>query len=386
MNPRSPEATEARARAFLSELLMSVPLARGQGDKAARLAALERAALFTPVFAGWPSPVDAWLDEARTLACEQGESATLTRLALREAVLLMRRRDFDRALAALDRLETGDREPGPGERCWLLATRARIQVRQQAFDAAQATLELLAGPRVDGWTGWLPQIARAELQVERGELALGAASLRTALLGLPQEMVEERIQVLQSLGYVLIAQVQPRAAREQLELARRLLRAAGIWSEVMQMELAVGSLHAACGDAASAQACFGSAADLCERYPQPELEPLLGLGSARALAALGQGEAAVAVALEVAKRYAQQGSVIGYVSMIVFISALHSDAGRHDEAYRALVTGLVVARQRGWAVVEQVLGARIAHLRDAVLGPERFDAMARELVDRMKAR
>ncbi|MBS0552005.1 MAG: hypothetical protein JSS47_05675, partial [Proteobacteria bacterium] len=237
MNPRSPEATEARARAFLSELLMAVPLARGQGDKAARLAALERAALFTPVFAGWPSPVDAWLDEARTLAHERGEPATLTRLALREAVLLMRRRDFDRALAALDRLETGDREPGPVERCWLLATRARIQVRQQAFDAAQATLEPLAGPRVDGWTGWLPQIARAELQVERGELALGAASLRTALLGLPPEMVEERIQVLQSLGYVLIAQVQPRAAREQLELARRLLRAAGIWSEVMQMEL-----------------------------------------------------------------------------------------------------------------------------------------------------
>ncbi|MBS0551696.1 MAG: hypothetical protein JSS47_04090 [Proteobacteria bacterium] len=87
-----------------------------------------------------------------------------------------------------------------------------------------------------------------------------------------------------------------------------------------------------------------------------------------------------------AKRYAQQGSVIGYVSMIVVLSALHLDAGRHDESYRALVTGLVVARQRGWAVVEQVLGARIAHLRDTVLGPERFDAMARELVERMKAR
>ncbi|MBS0476751.1 MAG: hypothetical protein JSR28_16600 [Proteobacteria bacterium] len=386
MNPRSPEATEARARAILSELLMAVPLAREQGDKAARLAALERAALFTPVFAGWPSPVDAWLEEARTLAREQGETVILSRLSLREAVLLMRRREFDRALAVLEQLETGDPVPAPAERCGLLATRARIHVRRQDFEAALATLELLAGPRVDGWTGWLPQIARAELQVERGEFAAAGASLRTVLLGVPHEMVEERIQALQSLGFVLISQVQPRAAREQLEMAKRLLRAAGIWSEVIQMELAVGSQHAACGDAASAQACFGSAAALCERYPQPELEPLLGLGSARALAALGQGEAAVAVALQVAKWYAQHGSVIGYVSMIVFISALHSDAGRHDEAYRALVTGLVVARQRGWAVVEQVLGARIAHLRDIVLGPERFDAMARELVHRMKAR
>lgn len=386
MNPRSPEATEARARAFLSELLMAVPLARGQGDEAARLAVLERAALFSPVFGGWPTPVDGWLDEARMLARERGDSATLTRLALREAVLLMRRREFDRALAALDQIETAEPAPPAVERCWLLATRARIQVRLHAFDAAQATLDSISGPRVDGWMGWLPQIARAELQVERGEFVAAAASLRTALLGLPQELVEERIQVLQSLGFVLIAQLQPKAAREPLELARRLLRAAGIWPEVIQMDLAVGSLHAACGDAASAQTCYGSAAELCERYPQPDLEPLLGLGSARALAALGQGEAAFSVALEVAKRYAQQGSVIGYVSMIVFIASLHSDAGHHDEAYRTLVTGLVVARHRGWAAVEQVLGARIAHLRDTVLGPERFDAMARELVARMKAR
>ncbi|ATE59888.1 hypothetical protein [Thauera sinica] len=384
MKPHSPEAIEAQARAFLSDLLMAVPLARAQGDDAAMLAALERAALFTPVFPDWPTPVDDWLQQAQALARARREPETLRRLILRRAVVLMRRREFDEALAAL--AQAGEVRGAPAEsgRGWLLATRARILVRRQQFDAARATLETLAGPRDAGWTGWLPVVARAELQLECGEFTAAAATLHTALLGLPAEVVEERIQMLQSLGFVLIAQVEPQAARARLDEARHLLRAAGAWPEVIQMELAVGSLHAACGDAAAAQCRFDAAAGLCERYPQPQLETLLGLASARALAAQGQAGAAVAAALEVAKGYARQGSVIGYVSMIVFVAALHVDAGRHDEAYRALATGLAVARHRGWAVVEQVLRGRITHLRDAVLGPERFDAMARALVERMK--
>lgn len=384
MNPRSPEAIEAQARAFLADLLMAVPLARAQDAAAARLAALERAALFTPVFPDWPTPVDAWLDEAEALAREQGQSALLTRLALRRAVLQMRRREPEAALATLAQVD-GALAPGSAERTWLLATRARILTRQQQFEAAQRTLAEIDWPRVDGWIGWLPLVARGERELEAGALGAAAATLHTALLGLPAEAVEERIQVLQSLGFVLITQGRPQPARVQLDLARRLLRAAGAWPEVIQMDLAVASLHAATGDTAAAQALFADAAALCERHPQPQLETLLGLGLARTLAARGEVEAAVAAALEVAKSHARQGSVLGYVSMIVFVARLQADADRPAEAYRTLATGLAVAQHRRWPAVEQVMRARIAHLREVVLGPERFDAMARELLARMQA-
>lgn len=380
MNPRSPEALETRTRAFLSELLMAVPLARAQGEDAATLAALERAALCTPVFADWPTPVDAWLEEAEGLARALRRPDTLTRLALRRATVLMRRRELEAGLAALAQAEPG--ATAAAARSGLLATRARLQIRAQQFDAARASLAALAAARAPGW---LAVVVRAELELETGALGAAAATLHTALLGLPADAVEEHIQLRQALGFVLITRAQPQAARAQLELARRLLRAAGAWPEVIQMELALASLYAAEGKTAAAQRRFAEAGALCARYPQAELETLLGLGVARTLAARGDSAAAVDAALELTKRYARQGSVVGYVSMIVFVATLHTDAGRHAEAYRALATGLAVARHRGWAAVEPLLRARIADLRERVLGPERFDAMARELVERMKA-
>lgn len=376
MTPRSPAAAEARTRTFLTGLLAAVPIARGQGTPAERLAALERAALFTPVFADWPTPVDEWLEEGRQLARELARADVAARLELRQAVVHMRRLALDAAQAAVDAVQIPAASPtAAADTAWRIATQVRILVRRQDFNAARALLATITPPPRDTWTAWLPIVARAELEVESGDDRAASATLHTALEGMRGELVEERIQCLQALGFVLVTRGAARAARRHLDHARHLLRAAGAWPEVIQMNLAVGSLSAAVHDHATAQRMFQEAGELCRRYPRPQLEALLNMAAARSAAALGTFDLAVAAALEAARRCAAQGSVVGYVSMVVFVARLHAEANRPAEAYRTLATGLAVARHRHWQVVENVLRARIKHLREDVVGAEAFDAM-----------
>ncbi|MDX5411197.1 MAG: hypothetical protein LPJ94_13320 [Thauera sp.] len=383
MTPRSPAAAEARTRTFLTELLAAVPIARGQGTAAERLAALERAALFTPVFADWPTPVDEWLQEGCRLAGELGRTDVVARLELRQAVIHMRRLALDAAQAAVDAVQIPATSPtAAADTAWRIATQARILVRRQGFDAARALLATITPPPRDTWTAWLPIVARAELEVEAGDYGAASATLHTALEGMPGELVEERIQCLQALGFVLVTRGDARAARRPLDHARHLLRAAGAWPEVIQMNLAVGSLSAAVRDHSAAQRMFQEAGELCRRHPRPQLEALLHMGAARSAAALGAFDLAVAAALEAARHYAAHGSVVGYVSMVVFVARLYAEANHPAEAYRTLATGLAVARHRRWQVVEDLLRTRIKHLREDVVGAEAFDAMVTAMLEK----
>ncbi|MBN8456128.1 MAG: hypothetical protein J0M31_24080, partial [Candidatus Accumulibacter sp.] len=96
--PSSPDLELATAR-LLGDRLLDVPLTRARGSARLRLATLLRAACAHPVFAGWPTPVDDWLDEAALLADEVADADARGRVLLRRAIVRMRRLDLDAALA-----------------------------------------------------------------------------------------------------------------------------------------------------------------------------------------------------------------------------------------------------------------------------------------------
>ena len=371
---------EAQTRELLTEALMNVPLLRRRGPPEAHLAALVRACLLHPVFPDWRSPVDAWLEEAEALSRELERPDILASLAIRGAEVRMRRLDYDGALDRLRRRGDAPLPLSPAHAAWAALTEARVLARRRAFDEARARLDGVSPPPGDAWLGGLLRLAWGELHLEANELDAAEAALSDALDRLPFERVEERIQAAQSLGFVHISRADVPRALDRLDEARRMLRGAGAWSQVVQMDLVVGSFHVAQGDQAAAQELFADAMELCREYPQPELETLLGLALARSRAAEGKVDEAEAAALGAARSYAGQDNVVGFVSVIVFIASLYTEARRYPRAYDTLAVGLAIAKKRRWNVVEGVLRTQVNRLRDDVMGPARFDAMVREMI------
>jgi len=384
VKPAPSSAIEERTRAFLTELLMNVPIMRVQGTPEEYLAFLERAILFHPVFQDTPTPVDGWLTEAEELSRTLNRLDTLATIRLRRAVVQMRRLDYGAALAELERIRQSLPHLSPAHLTWHTVTRARVLTRQHQFDDARKALSEITFPPPEGWIAPLPLVAQGELELEANEVDAAGKTLQRALSLLPFELVEERIQVLQSIGFVFITKANAPKALDCLDQARQMLRGAAAWIEVVQMNLAVGGFLIAAGDQAGAQTLFGEALELSQQYPQPHLEPLLRVALARSMAADGRVEEAVDAVLKAAKLYAAQGNVVGYVSMIVLIANLYMQQTNYAEAYRILATGVAIAKQRNWAAVQDVLRAHINRLRDGVLGPARFDAMVQEMIDQTR--
>lgn len=387
MTPPSPEAEslESRTRELLTDLLMNVPIMRAEGTPEDYLASLESAYLFYPVFQTGDSPVDAWLVEGERVARELNRPDALGLVKLRRAIVSMRRLDYEAALAELDNAQAELAQLTASHRVLHAVTRARVLVRQRHCDAARRVLAD-SETKPDDWTAPLTAVAQGELRLEEGDIRGAQQAFEYANRVLPVEFVEERIAVLQALGFVATAQVNAPAALAYLDAARQVLRGAGAWSEVIQMNVAVGSLLTAAGDQGTAEQLFQEALALCKAHPQPEMETLLQLGLVRTRSAAGRVDDAVAAATEVAKASARQGSVLGYSSMLVLIANLWSSTKNYEEAYRTLATGIAVAKKRGWVVVEKVLRAQVDRLRNQVLGPQRFDAMVQAMIDERKGK
>jgi tetratricopeptide (TPR) repeat protein len=384
VKPALSSPIEERTRTFLTELLMNVPIMRAQGTPEQFLALLHRAILFYPAFLNWASPIDGWLTEAEQISRDLDKLDTLADVMLRRAVVHMRRLEYDAARAELDRLRDAVPQLSPAQAAWQATTRVRILTRQHEFDEARRVLSEVASPPPEGWVAPLPLVARGELELEANDVDAAGKTLQLASSVLPFELVEERVQVLQSLAFVFITKVNAPQALQYLDEARQILRGAGVWAEVVQMNLAVGSFHTAAGNPGAAQALFAEAVDLCEQYPQPQLAPLLRVALARSKAASGNIAEAVDAVLQAARLYAEQSNVVGFVSMIVLIANLYLDDKNYVEAYRVLATGVGIARHRNWAVVENVLRRHINRLRDEVMGAARFDAMVREMIDQTR--
>jgi len=380
-SPSSP--LEERTRAFLSDLLIDVPIARAQGTPEEFLAVLERALLFHPVFQNWPSPIDGWLDEAEQLSRELQQVGTLATVMLRRSVVRMRRLDYDSALAELERVRHSIGPLSPAHLTWYNATLARVLIRQQQFDQARQVLHNITSLPQERWIALLPAVAKGELQLEANEIDAAEETMLRALKSVPEEIVEERIQVLQSLGFIFITKANAPKALDYLDQARQMVRGAGAWPEVIQMDLAVASFQVASGNPEAAT-LLTEALELCQEYPQPHLEPLLRIAFARFKAASGLVNEAVTAVTQAATLYARQRNVVGYVSMIVLIGNLYIQHKDYAEAYRTLALGVAIAKQRQWPVVEQVLRTHIDRLRNDVMGPGEFDSMVQEMINHMR--
>lgn len=365
----------SRVSGLLSDLLLDVPLARGQGDAAVLLHTLERAVRLTPVFADALTPVDGWLAEAEALARDPLQPRTLARLTIRMAEVHMRRGQLATALQALADAETQAPVMDEEERTWLRATRARVWVRQQRLADAARELETLDA------ASWRVLVAVGELALESGDLPRARDTFSRTLSALPWQQVEERIAGQQSLAFIALVRGEPVVAVRHLEAALDGLRAVAYWPEVIATSVTLGGLHTALGHHGVAQRLFAQARELSERHPSPPWEAFGQMGVARLNALQGRTDAAVQAALDAARRLARQGSLVGYVGMLVFVARLHTDAGQHDQAYRALATGVAIAKHRAWPQVERLLREKIDHLRNEVMGPADFDAMVQRLLD-----
>lgn len=376
---RDAPAPAHRVTQLLSDLLLDVPLARGQGDAAVLLHTLERAACLTPVFAGASTPVDGWLQEAEALARDPLQPRALARLQIRSAELRMRRGKLDDALQALAAAAAHDSALDEEERQWLQTTRARVWLRQQRLDdAARAIGALDAGH-------WRLRIAAGELALESGDLLQARDAYTLALQATPWQQVQERIPCRQALSVIATVRGEPVVSVRHLEAALDDLRAVAHWSEVIATSVTLGGLHTVLGHHGLAQRLFAQARQISEQHPSPQWGVFRQIGVARLNALQGRVDLAVQATIDAARRLAQQGNLVGYIGMLVYVARLHADAEQHEQAYRTLVTGLAVAKHRAWPQVEQLLREKIDHLRNAVLGPGRFDAMVQRLLDEAQA-
>lgn len=378
---------EAQTQEFLNNLLLDLPLARGalergQISPADYLAALREAILWTPVFRDWPSPVPGWLAEFDQLNATVQDRDSAALIGVRRAVVSMRLGELEQALAALDAVQTEQ----PSLRCWQLVTRSRVLTRQHTFPAAQAALEQASTIRLEqaDSVAMLRQIARGELELEQNDPA-AQRNLSAALEQLPAELIEERVQLLQALGFLAIVGVDVRAALRALDEARQILRGAGVWSEVIQMNLVVGNLLLTTGKTSEAQRLLAEGLELCRQHDQPLLEPVLRVTLARAQVGGGDYAAAVRASVDAANQFAQRGQAIGYISMISYLARLYQEQRDFKQSYRTLATGVSIARRLRLFGAEQMFRTQIDLLRSEVLGPVRFDAMVEEMIRQAKA-
>jgi tetratricopeptide (TPR) repeat protein len=374
---------ERETQERLSKLILDVTLLRTQGTPVEYLTAVRQAALFFPVFPGWESPVDGWLAEAEQLSQKLGHDETLGLLSIRRAVVRMRRGDSEAALHELEQRDERLRTLTPALRAWDVVTRARLLLRLAQRPRARELLEAVVIQPGDDWIAGVLHLAEGELWTEEGDFERAERALEQAWRDLPLELVEERITVLQLRGFAAIARVDAPAALHWLDQARQMVRGAGAWLEVAQMNVATGGFLTSLGDQARAQELLREAVELAAKYEFPELETLARLALTRSLSAAGDTKQAVSAALTVAAAHAKQDNLVGFVAAVVMISRLYAEDANYAEAYRTLATGLAIAKHRDWPAVMSVMRAHIEQLR-AELGSERFEAVAQSLLDEQR--
>lgn len=363
---------------FLKALITDVTLARKSGDHQRYLRALTAGVLYYPVFRDWDSPVDHWLEYLEDNL--HGEPRAL--VETRHAVIAMRRGNLEEAEQQTARLV---RCGTARLRCWALLTSSRIETRMQNPAAASRTLhdglstEL---PRED-WIASIKPVAEGEWFLESGQTRPAIEAFRLALRVLPAELIEERIQALQSLGFAHISQADHAAAADALNQARELLLGAGIWPEVIQMDLVVGNLYLGQGRKNAARELLEEAAILSEKWPQPLLKPLIEISQARLHATLKDFSSAIVSALKSAAAFAEQGNAFGYFTAITAISNLYLQDRNFEEAYRTLVAGISIAKRALRSSIEAGFRRQIESIQSMV-GPERFDAMIRAMLQKAK--
>lgn len=374
---------EEQTRNFLNDILITIPLARGSGTADEYLDALMQGILSFPVFADWPSPVGEWLDEAERLSLQMSDNESLAMVMIRRAGVMMRRLELDEALAELDRVKPLCLITTARCRYMQSVTRARVYTRRREFDRAQHYLdEAAAAP--DEELLYLLLVARGELHLEMNQVASAKSTLEKALDHLPLELIEECVQTLQCLSFVAISEADSKQALSYFNHTRQILRGAGIWSEVVQMDLVIGSLELAHGDIPAAEAIFNEALEICEHYPQPPIEAALRLGLARSRAANSQIESAITEALNAAKLFASQGNTFGFIGVVSYLHALYLQDQNYAEAYRTLATGLSIAKQLKLPMAESFLRAQVNKMRDETLGAAKFDEMVRKMIEELK--
>ncbi len=383
-------SAEHSAAEMLRTLLGDVALARGavaRGDvqQDELLPVLARAAFFYPVFNGWPSPVQDWLEELTTVAARQGNDDLVHMARVRTAVVRMRLGDFVGATELLASTEVGSITNRV--RQWTVVTRARVAVRSGHLDDAA---RLVADARAillddNDWLTTLVEVADAERLLEGNEIEEAEEAFLRALTHLSRELLEERILALQALGFVYISQADASNAVKYLGDARELLRGAGIWPEVIQMNLVLGALSLPLGDRASAAELFDEAIALCQEHKQPQYEGVLKVMRARVHAAERDTSAAIAATLDAAGAFAEHGQAVSYMGMIAFLSELYLRRNEPEQAYETLLTGVSIAKRLGLPRGESALRSRIQRLRQIVLGPQRFDAMVESILRRKRS-
>ncbi|MEM9543287.1 MAG: hypothetical protein AAGA60_27830, partial [Cyanobacteria bacterium P01_E01_bin.42] len=367
---------EETVKTFLTDILMNVPLVRGQlsrGELQPReyLDVLKTSVLFFPVFRNWSSPVTQWLPELKQLSEELDDAEAKTFTNIRQGVVLMRLNELDEALKKLDELSS---DISPRFQCWKTLTQSRIYTRKQDFE--RAWQELTQGESIalesQDWLAVLPLIAKGELQLEKNDISAARETFFKALNQLSFEWIEERVQVLQSLGFIYITLADIEKAFPYLDEARQVLKGASIWTEVIQMNLVVGNFLLSQGETQQAEILFNEGLQLCQSHSQPQFEATLQMGLSRLKVSDRKFDEAIQSSLKSASLLAQQGNTLGYVSMIIYLSKIYIQAQNFPESYRTLVTGVSISKHLKIPLAEKILRIKIETLKNEILGSEKF--------------
>jgi tetratricopeptide (TPR) repeat protein len=374
------------AKKFCTDLLMDVALARSTGDSAVRLDALLRAALFYPVRLGWSSPVDGWLDEAAPLAAELGDRDAQASIAIRRAACAMRQLDFDAALRALD--DAAQFAHTPSTATWTAVTRARTLIRAQTLEEARAVLDGIHAIDDAHWSAGLVALARAEIELQAGNMEAAEPLYEALIDTLDERLVEEHIDVLQSLAFCRFSARDARGGARRLREARDVLAAVGIAPEVAQMDLALGHVHLALGDHDEAKRLLEEAGTITADLPQTaigakELGALSEMGLALTHAEHHSPAEARAAAARAASLFGRLGNAPGYLAMLLLVAALYENDRDFAGAYKTLAVGQAAARHLGWPQTAAKLQREIGRLRD-MLGTDVFETLASRLLEELR--
>jgi hypothetical protein len=232
------------------------------------------------------------------------------------------------------------------------------------------------------WLAPFPAIAAAELALERGD-AGAEERLKAVEPRIAPQLIEERVQIMQELGYLRIVAVDLLGAYPLLDNARRVARGAGAWSEVAQMNLAVAGFDLVLRRHREADELLAEAAAISEEHPGLAIEPLIHATRARSQASQGEIEAALAAVVQAAAVHARQGDALGYVGMVSYAVSIQLEARRFAEAYQTILVGQGIARHLKLGFAEKIFRGQVDLVRQK-LGPVQFDALVRELLAREK--
>lgn len=369
-------------REFLSNTLIDIPLARKQPEEQT-LTALFRGCIGYPVFPDQHSAVPAWLQEATPLA-QRIDQISYDLLRVRRAVVAMRLRDLNGARGEAETVIAESSDSRVLHYAHL--TLARVLIRQQQFDDAHQHLKqaLAAHIAKDDWLCGHVNVAQGELCLEQDETEPARAAFDNALTLLPGWAIEERVQSLQSLAFIASGKLEPKRALKYFQDAAELLEMAGIWTELVQMQLAIASLLLTRGRGNEAVTLFQQAREVCLTHGIKQWLTPIEVGLARATRSTRSPGEARNQTMDFASQCAKRGDTSGFISMILLIAGIDTDQKDYESAYRVLAVGQSISKYLKLPTAVTIFRAQINRLRDELMGDEEFKKMAEKLVDETK--